>query len=184
MTLTLSHCCFIVPFFSCCFYLKRPSLISLFHFTKRCVSISVFLSLSLSFSLFLSLSLSLFLSLSLSPSLSLSLFLFLCFFLSQSTPLIALITNLRTFSSLFLSLFQILKEQYSMLFLFCIVCLLIFYLYRSFVFFYFSIYCIWYRVRFEIKERQFNKPVGQNLYILKLFKKLMVINFSKVSAKE
>ena len=88
---------------TCCFCLKRPRLICLFHFTKRCVSISIYLfslsrsltlfcSLSLSRSLSLSLSLPLALSLplSLSPTLLISLSLYISLYLSLS-PIVPLL---------------------------------------------------------------------------------------------
>ena len=76
---TLFSCCFLRShflsyFFSCCFCLKRPSLICLFHFTKRLyrskfyllfVALSLCLSHYLSVCLYLSLSISLCLFLSL-----------------------------------------------------------------------------------------------------------------------
>ena len=86
-----------VTLFFCCFCLKRTSLICLFHFTKRPVSLSIWFIICWSLSLF-SLSLSVSLSLCLSLSLSLS----LCFSLSVSFSL-SFSLSLSLFLSLFLS---------------------------------------------------------------------------------
>ena len=43
--------CFFCCFFTCCLCLKRPSLICSFHFTKRCVSISILFVICCSLSL-------------------------------------------------------------------------------------------------------------------------------------
>ena len=90
-----SHLSFFVPFVSCCFCLKRPSLIYLFNFTKRCVSILIFL-----FCLLVSLSISLlifFLWIIGNPCIisqnCLSLFISFSLSLSKSSPLIALNKN-------------------------------------------------------------------------------------------
>ena len=67
VTLYLRSRTIFVTLFSCCFCLERPSLICLFHFTKKCVSsISIYL-LNVALSLPLSLSISLFVFLFLSP---------------------------------------------------------------------------------------------------------------------
>ena len=74
------------------FCLKWPSLICLFNFTKRCVSISISPSVSLCVSV----------------SLFLSFLLFLClsFSISKTSPLIALNANLWMFLSLFCYIFS------------------------------------------------------------------------------
>ena len=89
---------------------KRPNLICWFHFTKRCLSISILfiircsLSLSLfSLSLFLSFSLSLFLSFSLSLFLSFSLSLLFSFSLSLFLYLIFISLSLSLYLSFSLS---------------------------------------------------------------------------------